>query len=392
LTDNAAYNGGNLLYRWSHAGSPHSDFALQAYLDYAHLNSAALYEDRHTLDIDFQHHFLAGERHEMMWGLNYRFVHDTTEATPIFSLVPANRDVNVLSAFVQDEIRLFHDHARLTVGSKFEHNDFTGFEVQPNARISWLTNSGRTLWGAVSRAVRTPARGEHDVSLAVLPPPTPPGLPPLTVMGSDGYDSETLVAWELGCRFPLAERISVDLAAYYNRYDELRTVDVISNPPGPFEAVFGNNMNGDTHGIEIDVHWNIRPGLELHANYTRLEIDLDLVNGSADTQSLGSADASPTHQANVWLAADLDHNLKLDAAIRYVGKLELDQSAAGLPATGEYLALDARLGWTPLPGLELALAGQNLLDSTHPEFNPDFIFSVPTEVERSIHGKVTWKF
>ena len=78
--------------------------------------------------------------------------------------------------------------------------------------------------------------------------------------------------------------------------------------------------------------------------------------------------------------------------MRYAGKLDLDLSAAGLPATDAYIALDVRLGWSPGPGLEFALVGENLLDNSHPEFNPDFIFSLPTEVERSIHGKVTWKF
>jgi len=381
LTDNAQYTGGNMLYRWSHSDSPDSDFTVQAYYDYVHLDSAALYESRHTLDFDFQHHFLTHDRHNMMWGLNYRFIHDNTDATQIFRLTPSKRDVNLLTAFVQDEIRLFDDHAHLTVGSKFEHNDFTGFEVQPNARFSWLTDSGHTLWGAVSRAVRTPARGEHDVSLAVLPA--------LTVLGNEAYRSENLIAYETGYRFPLADRISVDLAAFYNSYRDLRTID---STGAPATLQFENNMKGNTQGIEVDVHWNVTRWLELHANYTRLEIDLDLVNGSMDTQSLSAEDASPTHQANLWLAADLDSNLELDAAIRYMGKLDIDLSAAGLPPTGGYLALDARLGWTPRPGLELALVGQNLLDSHHPEFNPDFIFSLPTEVERSIHGKVIWKF
>lgn len=392
LIDSASLRGHNLLYRLTRTLGPHSDYALQTYYDYVHLDGATLLEHRHTLDLDFQHHFLANDRHELMWGVNYRFIHDNTSTTRIFSLAPSRRDVSLITAFAQDEMRFYHDHLRLTLGSKLEHNDYTGFELQPNARISWLTDAGHTLWGAVSRAVRTPARGEHDVNLQMLPPPSPPGLPTLTVLGSDTFDTETLTAWELGYRFPLADRASVDLAAFYNRYDRLRTVDVISMPPGAFEAVFGNNMEGNTHGVEIDVHWQLRPGLDLNANYTRLEIDLDLVNGSTDTQSLGAADASPTHQANLWLGADLARHVEFDAGIRYVGRLDLDLSAYGLPVIDDYLAFDARLGWKPRPGLELSITGQNLFDGGHPEFNPDFIFSVPTEVERSIHGKVTWKF
>lgn len=382
LVNDSDYTGGNLLYRKSGTLGAHSDFTLQTYYDFVQLESAALYEHRQTLDIDFQHHLLLRDHHDLMWGLNYRLIHDSTDATLIFSLDPPRRDINLLSAFIQDEIHLFHDHGRLTLGSKFEHSELSGFGAQPNVRVTWLTDTGHTLWGAVSRAIRSPARGEHDVSLMVLPAPT-------VISGNPGFDSEILSAWELGYRFPVAERMSVDVAAFHNRYTDLRTIE---NTGTPAVLQFGNNMEGNTQGVEIDLHWQPRDGLDLHANYSRLEINLDLVNGSTDTQSRGAEDVSPAHMANFWMAIDLDHNLELDAGIRYVSALNLDLSAAGLPRIGDYFALDARLGWTPRPGLELSMVGQNLLDDRHPEFNPDFIFTLPSEVERSVYGKLTWKF
>jgi iron complex outermembrane receptor protein len=207
-------------------------------------------------------------------------------------------------------------------------------------------------------------------------------------MGNRDYDSESLVAWELGYRFSLARQISVDLTAFYNKYDDLRTVDIYTPAP-PLEASFNNNMEGNAQGFEIDAHWKIRPWLELNANYTRLEIDLDLKNGSTDLLSLSAENASPEHQYNVWIAADLDHQVELDAGLRYAGSVETPGFTAPID---DYIALDMRLAWTPRPGLEVSIVGQNLLDSSHPEFNPDFIFSVPTEIERSVTGKVTLKF
>ncbi len=359
---------------------------MQAYVDYVSRESAVLFEDRYTLDLELQHHFAWNDRHDVVWGLNYRSIDDDTKATQIFSLTPAGRRVDLVTGFIQDEIGLFNEHAKLTLGTKLEHNDFTGFEVQPNIRLAWLTDSGNTVWGAVSRAVRTPARGEHDVSLTVLPPPTPPDLPPLTINGNSGYDTEKLVAWEIGLRRTLADSITLDATAFYNRYDELRTIEITSMLP--LTAVFANNMEGNTQGFEIDVHWQARPWLSVNANYTRLEIDLDLVNGSMDTASLAAEHASPEHQANLWIAADLDHDVHLDAGLRYVGGLQ----NPGFAKTGDYLAFDARLAWMAAPGIELSLVGQNLFDSHHPEFNPDFIISTPTEVERSVHGKVSWTF
>jgi len=386
LVDDANYRGGNLTGRWTHKTGAQSEYSLQVYYDYVRRDSAVLFEDRHTVDIEFQHHSVLQDIHDVVWGMNYRYISDDTDSTPIFSLSPSDRNVNLYSAFVQDEISLWNDRAKLTLGSKFEHNDFTGFEIQPSARLAWITESGNTLWGAVSRAVRTPARGEHDVKLAVIPPPVV-GPPPLTISGNADFDSETLIAYEIGYRFTPIEKISVDITAFYNKYDDLRTTDV-TTPAPPLAAAFDNNLEGHTHGIEIDTHWKVNDWLDINANYSWLDVDLDLVKSSTDIISESVEDASPQHQANIWFASDLGNRFELDAGVRYVGSIE----TFGLPKTDSYVAVDARLGWSPRKGIDLSLVGQNLFDSGHPEFNPDFIFSIPTEVERSIYGKVTLSF
>ncbi len=382
VTENADYQGGNLLYRWTHRISQNSNHMLQAYFDSVSLDSAVLSEDRNNIDIEFQQHLALGTRHDLVWGLNYRSFRDHPAPTLIYSLSPPKRVVDLFSAFIQDEVNLLDERLKLTLGSKFENNDFTGFEAQPNIRLAWLTDNGNTLWGAVSRAVRTPARGEHDIALQTNPAP-----PPLEIFGNQDFKSETLIATELGYRLSLGGQVSVDLTAFYNEYDDLRTVDIYTPAP-PLEASFNNNMEGNTLGLEIDTHWEIRPWLVLNANYTHLEIDLDLKNGSTDLVSLGIEDASPEHQANLWIEADLDHDVELDAGLRYVGSIV----TPGFPRIPAYVALDMRLGWAPRSGLELSITGQNLLDSAHPEFNPDFIFSMPTGVERSITGKITLNF
>jgi iron complex outermembrane receptor protein len=386
LVEDARYTGHNLLYRWSHRNGTDSDYTLQAWYDHVGLDSAVLSEDRDTLDLDFQQHLGATGSHDLVWGLNFRTIHDHTGSTPTFALVPASRTVNLYTGFVQDEIALYDERARLTLGSKFEHNDFTGLEVQPNVRLAWLTRSGATVWGAISRAVRTPARGEQDVALAVIPPA--PAPPPMMIYGNDHFRSETLVAYELGYRFAVAEQVSTDIAAFYNDYHRLRTVDVYTATP-PYAATFNNNLTGHTSGIEIDSHWQATDRLAVNADFTQLKIDLDLVNGSNDTLSPSAENSSPAHTANLWIEASPGRHVELDAGVRYVSSIRTPGSATDIPA---YTAFDVRIGWKPRPGLEFSLTGQNLLDNAHPEFNPDFIYSLPTEVQRSVYGKVTLKF
>ena len=131
-----------MILRWMHASSDTSDMALQLYYDRTKqewdAGGQSQYTERFdTLDADFQHNFRVGNRHGIIWGLGYRFISDEFEASqadpnrPVFLLDPQSRETHIVSAFLQDEISIIRDRVRLTLGSKFEHNDYTGFEAQP---------------------------------------------------------------------------------------------------------------------------------------------------------------------------------------------------------------------------------------------------------------------
>jgi iron complex outermembrane receptor protein len=388
VIDDTETDGGNLLFRWSHMIDRSSDFALQIYYDHVGVDGAVLYEDRDTFDIDFQHRFQWRKSHDVVWGFNYRFTHDDTDNNPTFELDPSSRSVNLYGTFIQDEISL-QDNLNLTLGTKLEHNDYSGIEYQPSARIAWAMSDSQTLWGAVSRAVRTPARGEDDVLLRLLPPPSAdPGIP-VYAEGNDDYDAENLVAWELGYRLNHNNAWSVDVAVFYNDYDKLRTLDpaMEPGPPPGVRLPFDNDMSGETYGLELASQWQVRPGWRLNASYSWLDMQLHLDSNSTDTASKSSEDASPASKAAIWSAIDLGNNLQLDAALRYTGDIEVN----GVDIDS-YVEADLRLGWEASPGLELSIIGQNLLDNQHPEFLPDFINTRPTEVERSIYGRITWNF
>jgi iron complex outermembrane receptor protein len=381
-------DGGNLLFRWSHILENNSNFALQLYYDHVGLDGAVLFEDRDTFDINFQHHFNWREKHDIVWGLDYRHTRDNTQNNPTFSLDPSARSVNLYSTFIQDEYSL-SEGLRLTAGIKLEHNDFTGFEYQPNVRLAWAVDPSQTLWGSISRAVRTPSRGEHDVQLRLVPPAdNDPGIP-VYAEGNSDYDSEDLIAYELGWRFNHRNAWSLDVAGFFNDYDKLRTLDGSFNP-GPPASVgfpFDNNMTGNTYGVELAGQWQVRSGWRLNATYSWLNMDLRLENGSTDSTSQGAEDASPVNKAAIWSAHNFGNNLQFDAALRYVGDIEV----SGV-SVDSYIEADLRLGWEARPGLELSIIGQNLLNSHHAEFLPDFIDTQPTEVERSIYGRVNWAF
>ncbi len=376
-----AFNGVSLLGRWERSLSDASNLSLQVYYDRTDLEIKRIDEIRDTFDIDFQHHFLFGERHGIMWGVGYRFTRDNIDNSSATIFTPDRRHVDLWSAFLQDDISLVDDIFRLTVGSKIEYNDYTGIEIQPNIRLIWTPKRSYSIWAAVSRAVRTPSRAENDVMSYYGLPSSGVVFP---VCGSSDFDSEELIAYELGFRILPVDQLSIDIAAYYSDYDNLRTVELGGAFPD-VRLVMDNKMEGSTYGVELAVDWRVFDWWRLMGAYSFLQMQLHPHSDSRDPFSELAEGDNPHHQASLRSSMDLRGNLELDLWTHYVDNLPSQ-------GVGSYVALDIRLGWKPRKDLELSIVGQNLLDSQHPEFFPEILDTTPTEVERGVYGKITWKF
>ena len=376
--------GGNLLARWSHTFSAGSELTVQAYYDRTIRDTAIFSEARDTGDVDLQHRFALGAHQEIVWGLGFRSTRDDITNTLNVSLVPETRTLNLYSAFIQDEITIVPERLGLTLGSKFEHNDFTGFELQPSIRAWWAPGARQTIWASVSRAVRTPSRAESDLRLNPAPPaPIPPGR--LTVFGNPEMIAEELLAYEIGYRAQPHEHLTFDLALFYNEYENLRSLE--RTVPGPVSPSFvGNNFAGETYGGELSATAQAAQPWRLQGGYTFLEMHLHRARGSTDASTeAGTEGSSPQHQFFIRSLLDLGWNIQFDSTLRYVDALPG-------PDIPSYLALDLRLAWSPRKNLEVAIVGQNLLDDRHPEFAPTFIGTQRTETERRVFGTFQWRF
>jgi iron complex outermembrane receptor protein len=393
------YSGGNLLGRWNHA-SEGSSMSLQMYYDNTTIADNSVFVDHQNIfDVDFQDGFHAGESQEFVWGLGYRSIQDRNDSSFSVSLQPNQVQLNQFSAFVQDEISLVHKRLRLTLGSKFEHNDFTGFEVEPNARLLWTLTPNQSVWTAVSRAVRTPAQTEEGLRLnsTVIPPGTPANPIPLpavvAVFGSHQFKSEDLLAYELGYRVQATSTFSADIATFYNNYTNLRTAEpgmpFVEGSPRPTDVVVpfmaGNKMGGGTYGVELFADWKVIPKWRLLGSYSYLQMDIRKNKDSLDPIPDNPDGASPRHQWYLRSSVDLPKHLEQDVTLRFVDRLP----SLNIPS---YYSFDAHLGWRPLAPLEISVGGQNLLNNKHLEFIPDFINISPTEVKRTVFGSVTWRF
>ena len=397
--DNARVNGNNVLGRWSHTFSEDSGLSLQVYYDRTHLTdpipanqfapAGTLLDDLDTYDLDFQHRFRLGGFNRLVWGLGYRFTHDDVENAPALAFVPTTLERHLFSAFVQDEIAIARNVA-LTLGTKLEHNDYTGFEFEPGVRLAWSPIEQQTIWAAVSRAVRAPSRVDRDIRL-----PTPGAAPVVhdLLIGGANFESETVIAYELGYRAQLGPKVSGSISTFYNEYDDVRSTSL--SPPDPvfglpFPLFYENNLEGETYGIELSANYQAFDWWRIRGGYSLLQEDIHIRSGAMDFNQALNETADPQNQFSLRSAMDLPGNIEFDAGLRWVDSFRFNNE--GTPNTvPAYFELDARLSWHATKRLEFSLVGQNLLHNHHLEY----VISSPNpreEIVRSVYGKITWRF
>ncbi len=388
-------SGGNLLARWTHVISPVSDFSLQLYYDDVMRSDPYGKYSVNTFDIDFQHRFELTPGQQLIWGAGFRFMADQIDAQNGLVVDPKSRDTFLLSAFVQDDITLVKDRLHLFLGSKFEENSYTGFEVLPSARLLWTPSERSSAWAAVSRAVRTPSRANEDLAVPIARAIDPQsGLPvELDVVGNRGLYSEQLVAYELGYRSQVSKTFSVDVAAFFNVYDNLlslspQTPRLVVDAAGPrvvIDLPYSNKRRADTYGLELAANWNVTDNWRLAASYTWLNVMVHSSSSDHNPQTESSLeDNVPRNQAQIRSYLDLTRDLELNAAAYYV------ESLAG-PHVPSYVRVDLGLTWRPAKGAEFTVGVQNLLDDRHREFEGQFGVA-STEMQRAVYAQFLLRF
>ncbi|HVV02777.1 MAG TPA: TonB-dependent receptor [Puia sp.] len=365
-------NGDNIVARWDHKSSERSDFRLQAYYDHTLRDFGnGFTEDLKTWDVEWQDRHQLGLRHVLTYGLDLRVMDHKVTNLELFAFLPAHKTLYLYSGFVQDEMMLIRDRLRLTIGAKIEHNSYTGFEYQPDARLTWTPAKNQTIWGAVSRAVRTPARIDRDFYLYILP-----NLP--LISGNETFTSEDMLAYEAGWRIHPQTNLQFAVSAFYNVYDNIRSAEP-GPPPLNIPITFGNGVKGNSYGVELSATAQLTSWWSLRGGYTFLRKDLSVKPGSND-QNKGSAESDdPEHQFLLQSNMELPGRIELGTVVRYVGKLPA-------PRVPDYTGWDVRIGWKITRAVELDIVGQNLLNSPHIEFIPSS--PSPRQIEHGLYGKV----
>ncbi len=403
----ADIHSGHVLGHWEKALALDSDISVQAYVDSYDRNSLEYDESSFTANLDIQHHLLLGKRHDLVWGAAYRHSTNSVNSQIVFDITPNNQSLNIFSAFMQDEIELLEDKLWLVAGIKAEDSEYSNLEWQPNLRLLWTPSHNDTLWASVARAVRLPSRADRSVeqykfsAQYITVPMSPFPMPLLLAAKSDpDFQPEEVLAYELGYRTQLKNKLLLDIALYYNTYDQLRDVAFLGMLSGTHflytNSQLQNTIKGSTQGVELAIDWQPNTEWRWQLAYNLMDMNLKsdlpleqiLPPGSASSYEQGS----PMQQLSLRSSWRVQANINADAWLRYVGAAPMMGALGGSPyPTPDYLTLDMRLAWSPTKHWEWALIGKNLLSSSHLEAVEEF-WRVPTEIQRSLMATMRWTF
>jgi iron complex outermembrane receptor protein len=382
-------SGGNVLGRWRHTLSEDSDFELRVYYDYTHRNDPTFVDDLGTLDLDFQEHLPLAGAQAITWGLTGRTMDDRNRGKGLFTLSPPDSRDNLASGFVQDEISLPRS-VRLTLGTKLEHNDFSGFEVQPSVRAAWDPAERQTVWAAVSRAVRVPTRIERDIDVDVT---DPAGNPVIVLLGNRHFRAEQVLAFEVGYRWQPRSDLSLDVTTFRNRYTGLASLEAGT----PFtDAATGQTVIPVVNENLIDGHSTGIEGLALYSpvGWWRLSVDYSYIDMQLTPLGLDLnrdrffAGSTPRNQLGVQSYLDLPHDIELYAGLRELSAVRtLPEVVDGTGDPG-YQELDLNAIWRASAHLTLSLEGRSLLHAQHVEFGGA---DERSAIDRSVFGRLTWE-
>ncbi|HVZ79534.1 MAG TPA: TonB-dependent receptor [bacterium] len=400
--------GGNLLGRWTRRFTQEDDLTVQVYFDRNHMEApfqgadafpafppfypaspaippGTLKDDLSTYDLDLHDRFPLDDRNRVVWGLGYRFTHEAIENAPVVGFVPGTRDLNLFSGFAQDEVKVWEDFF-LTLGSKVEHNDYTGYEFEPNGRLQWNVSDKQMVWGAVSRAVRTPSHYDRDLE---QPGPDHPYI--FKVIPNSDFVSENVVAYELGYRAQFDPKTTGSLSLFFNNYDHLRSqasTIVMGDPNALIQLYFQNELMAQTYGLELATDYQALDGWRLHFGYDLLQENIWVGPGGDQNNGLNET-ADPINQVFLRSAMDLPAGFELDGSFRWIDAVHNnDASTPGL--VPDYAELNVRLGWKVDKGVEISVVGQNLLHDHHVEGG--YPGPAQEEIARSVYGKADLRF
>jgi iron complex outermembrane receptor protein len=381
-------SGGDINLSWDRQISPTNGTHLQLYFDRTLRTDDAFFgETRNTIDLDYLHHFRLGKHNEISYGGGFRISPYLYIAqNPDDTLIPPKSTDDIETAFVQDTIT-FTPNLTLTLGAKLEHNNDSGFDIQPSARALWSPTPHQAIWAGVTRAVTTPSDLEENIFIQEA---AAPHLY-VQVLGNPKFQSEDVVGYEAGYRIFEGDRFYVDIAAFFNQLTHLQSFsaeNITSSAGNTYINIqYQNLIAGHTSGFEFAPRITVTPWWRLSPTWSFVSSTFTASGPTSDISSTGSVNtyehSNPRHQVYLQSHLDLPAHIQFDQTYRYITALPAQKVNA-------YQTLDLRAARPLGKDFLLEAVGQNLLQPHHKEWGTGDPTQPVVGINRAAYIKLTY--
>jgi iron complex outermembrane receptor protein len=372
-------------------------------------------EDFESLDIDYQMNFIY-QSLQLDWGINYRY-NTISFAESVF--LDSDKDLDNLKQYgglVQAQYNFIPDTLDFIIGTKLDHNDLTGWENQPSARLVYNPKENHLTWGSISRSVRTPTLIEFNDNYKVNGTEVidiigvKTGIPEIDdyriatfLNGNDKVKSENYISYELGYRYT-NNNLSLDFSAFHTDATDVAAVKlnmqleqflpaVTFFQAGQFEqaaqSLTTTEINLDlvsvgkttTEGFDIVLSWQPIDSISTELAYSYTNIDYNLPKGTVPSIGFNSSNRQIIAKANYTLFTD--HTIFTALRVENSNAYETDN----------YTTLDLTWNWQINPTWAAAVSGKNLFAGSHIEYgNTRETYTIPNYIDKCITFTLTTKF
>ncbi|MCX2981250.1 TonB-dependent receptor [Halieaceae bacterium IMCC14734] len=283
---------------------------------------------------------LSWERTRLSFGLDGRREEGDSQGYVDFGiLIPADFSLerDTLGAFVEVQ----HDiTAALSVslGARYDDPDAISSETTARVGAVWRINDGNTVWRA------NWGQGFKPPSFFALAHP---------LVGNADLKSETAESWDIGVEHRFANALSINLAVFESRFDDLIDFD---------DATF-TNINRDrvdSRGLELGLQLPLTERGRVVAHATYLDIDIqdsdDQLRGRPEYKAGATAFYELTERVSgsleyLWVDSVVESSLHTGDSLDY----QLDA----------YNTLDLSLAWQAQEQVRVEFSITNLLDEDY---------------------------
>jgi iron complex outermembrane receptor protein len=260
-----------LLARWAHQVEKDNTLEWAAYVNdfFVSPGQRAIDYRYQQLALQFSHTFKPADQHTLTWGVDTRAdLLDATNSDP-FLLKHGYLTSGIFGLYAQDEWN-FAPRWALNLGGRIDYDTYGGFQPSGRAALSYQLTKQSQVYGAVARAFQMPPLGLRHLDLPLLD-----GLARAT--SHMDLRSQGLLAYELGYRTRLFDRLDLNFDVFWNEHSDVTTLSPRLGPPGLIRMDEYNRASASMYGAELEWKYALTKELAFLGNYTYQQLGWDSV-------------------------------------------------------------------------------------------------------------------